>query len=165
MIGFPAQFYFAEYFRQCHCLAAIYSHAVFTIFKQPCFQDLDLLSRSILSSSLDQAHSLYNPQPTPDPTEYCMLPVQPRGWRKRNKELASICIRATVRHAQYPSTSMLERCMYLILKLFAINGAASSSCTGWISGLNHEVRYYTVDDNVVVKASLGERGKVLARLA
>lgn len=156
MTGFPAQFSFSEYFRQCHCLTAIYSHTVFTIFKQPCFQNLDLLSRSILGSSLNQTHSLYNSQPTPDPTEDCMLPVQPRGWRKRKKELASICIRATVRHAQYPGTSMLKRCMYLVLKFFAINGAAPSSGTGWISGLNHEVRYYAVDDDIVIIASLGE---------
>ena len=162
--GFPARFSLSEYFQICHYLTATFSHTVVAIFKQSCFQNLDLLSRSILSSSLNQAHPLYNSQTTSDSTEYCMLPVQPRGWRKCNEELAPICIRATVCHAQYPGTSMLKRCMYLILKLFAINGAAPSSCTGGISGLDHEVRYYAVDDNIVIIASLRERGKILARL-
>ena len=59
---------------------------------------------------------------------------------------------------------MLQRRVYLVLKLLAVDGAAASACTGWITSLKHEVWDYAVEDHVIVVATLSERGEVLAGL-
>ena len=141
-----------------------FSHAILVILENPCFQYLDLLSRPVFGPSLDQAHSLYNSQSTFDPTKYCVLPIQPRCWRKCDEKLASICIRTAVRHAQDSSASMFERCVYFIFELLTVDGASPTSGSSWVSSLYHEIRYYSVDDNIIVVTSLRERSEVLASL-
>jgi len=57
---------------------------------------------------------------------------------------------------------MLQRLLNLIFELFAVDGTTASTGSGRIACLNHEVWDDTVEDDVIVVASLGESCKVLA---
>jgi hypothetical protein len=59
---------------------------------------------------------------------------------------------------------MLQNGINLVLKLFPVYGTAAAAGTSGVTGLEHEVGNYAVEDNVVVVAALGERGEVLAGL-
>lgn len=59
---------------------------------------------------------------------------------------------------------MLQSGINLVLKLFPVNGTAAAAGASGVTGLEHEVGNYAVEDNVVVVAALGERGEVLAGL-
>ena len=45
---------------------------------------------------------------------------------------------------------MLERRVYLVLEFVAIDGAATSTCTGGIASLKHEIWNYAMEDYVVI---------------
>ena len=59
---------------------------------------------------------------------------------------------------------MLQSGVNLILEFLAVNRASSSAGAGRIAGLDHEVGYNAVEDDVVVVASLRERGKIVTSL-
>lgn len=59
---------------------------------------------------------------------------------------------------------MLQLSVDLVLKLLAVDRTPASAGAGRIASLDHEVRNYAVDDDIVVVASLGKRRKVLACL-
>ena len=50
--------------------------------------------------------------------------------------------------------------MYLVLEFVAIDGAATSTCTGGIAGLKHEIWDYAMEDYVVVVATPGKGSKI-----
>lgn len=125
------------------------------LLNNPSSYNLDLIHRPILRPRLNEPHPLHNPQPTLDPPENRVLPIQPRRWRQRDEELTSIRILPAVRHTQYPRSRMLQARIYLILELFAVDGGATTSRAGGIAGLQHEVWDYAVEDDVVVVSALG----------
>ncbi len=59
---------------------------------------------------------------------------------------------------------MLQSGINLILKLFPVDRTAATTCAGGVTGLEHEIGDYAVEDNVAVVTTLGERGEVLAGL-
>ena len=59
---------------------------------------------------------------------------------------------------------MLQSGIYLIFKLFAIDGSAAAAGAGRVAGLKHEIWDDAVEDDVVVVASLGEGGEIGAGL-
>ena len=59
---------------------------------------------------------------------------------------------------------MLQYRINLILKFLAIYRAATTSSARGIAGLQHEVWYHSVEDDVVVVAALGKGREVLAGL-
>ena len=50
--------------------------------------------------------------------------------------------------------------MYLVLEFVAIDGAATSTCTGGIASLEHEIWDYAMEDYVVVVATPGKGSEV-----
>ena len=54
--------------------------------------------------------------------------------------------------------------MYLVLELLAIDGAATSTCAGWIASLKHEIWDYAMEDYVVVVSTLGKGREIFTRL-
>ena len=60
---------------------------------------------------------------------------------------------------------MSERWINLVLKLLAIDRAASASSPSGITSLNHEIRDYSVDDDIIVVSFLRKGSKVFASLA
>ena len=93
-----------------------------------------------------------------------MLPIQPRRWRQRNKELTPVRILPAVGHTQNSRPGVFQAGIYLIFELFAIDGSATAAGTSRIAGLQHEVWDDAVEDDVVVVAALGEGGEVVAGL-
>lgn len=81
---------------------------VFIVFNDSSLQNLDLLRRPILCPRLDQAHPLYNPQPTLDSTKDCVFAIQPRRWCQGDEELATVGIGSAVRHTQDARARMLQ---------------------------------------------------------
>lgn len=59
---------------------------------------------------------------------------------------------------------MLQSGIDLILEFLAEDRATATASTRGITGLEHEIWDYAVEDYVVVVAALGEGGKVLAGL-
>jgi hypothetical protein len=51
-----------------------------------------------------------------------------------------------------------------VLELVAVDGSSSAAGAGWVSGLEHEVGDYAVEEEVVVVAAAGEGFEVLAGL-
>lgn len=117
--------------------------------------DLDFVYRPVLRASLHEPHPLDHPHSTLDSPEYRMLAVEPRCWRERDEELASVCIWPAVGHAQDSRTCVLQRRADLVFELLPVDGASSPPCTGRVACLNHEVGDDAMDYNVVVVASLG----------
>lgn len=50
--------------------------------------------------------------------------------------------------------------MYLVLEFVAIDGAATSTCTGGIASLKHEIWDYAMEDYVVVVPTPGKRSEI-----
>ena len=59
---------------------------------------------------------------------------------------------------------MLQRRVYLVLEFVAIYGAATSTCTGGIAGLKHEIWDYAMEDYVVVVATPGKGSEIITGL-
>lgn len=135
-------------------------NTVLTLFSNPSSNNLHLIHRPIFRPRLHKPHSLHNPEPTLHPPKNSMLPIQPRRWRQRDEELTPIRVLPAVRHAQDPSTCMLQCRIDLIVELFAVNGRATAPSAGGIAGLQHEVWNYAVEDDGVVVTALGEGGEV-----
>ena len=135
-----------------------------TLFNNPGSYNLDLIHRPIFRPRLHKPHPLHNPQPTLDPPENRVFPIQPRRWRQRDEELTPIRVLPTIGHTQYPRPRMLQARIYLIFELFTIDGCATTSRTGGIASLQHEVRDDAVEDDVVVVPALGQSGEVVTGL-
>ena len=93
-----------------------------------------------------------------------MLSIQPRCWRQCDEELTPVRVLPAVRHAQDPSTCMLQCRIDLVVELFAVNGRAAAPGAGGVAGLQHEVWDYAVEDDGIVVAALGKSGEVGAGL-
>lgn len=59
---------------------------------------------------------------------------------------------------------MLQGRVNFVLELVAVDGSSSAAGAGWVSGLEHEVGDYAVEEEVVVVAAAGEGFEVLAGL-
>jgi hypothetical protein len=142
--------------------------------------DGNLVYRPILSTSLDEAHALYNLQSALDPAKDGVFAVQPGRWCEGDEELqssavleqqsrslsylAAVCVRSTVRHAQNASSSVLQRREDLVLELFTVYRGAAAACACGVTTLDHEVRDDAVEDNAVVVAALCQPSEIPARL-
>lgn len=93
-----------------------------------------------------------------------VLAIQMRRRTKRDEELGTVRVLASIRHAHGSLAIVLETWDDLILKLAAPDGLPSAACAGWVTTLDHEAGDDAVEDDIVVLAGFGERGKVLARL-
>ena len=93
-----------------------------------------------------------------------MFPIQPRRGCQRDEELTAVRIGPRIRHAQHARTGMFEIRVDLVGEFLAEDGAAAAAGAGGVAGLDHEVRDDAVDEDIVVVASGGEGGKVLAGL-
>lgn len=141
---------FANFIRPLQSL-----NSFFTFLYHPRLQDLDFLYWAVLGCSLYQTHPLNYPQPIFDSPKNCMLPIQPRCWGQGDEELTTVRVGATVRHAQYTSTCMLERWINLVFKLLPIYRSATAASACRIARLQHEVGDDSVEDDIVVVAALG----------
>ena len=83
-----------------------------------------------------------------------MLSVQPGGRGQGNEELASIRIGTAVCHTQDARPCMFQAGVDLVCELFAVDGATTSTGSGRIACLKHEVGDDAVKDDVVVVAFL-----------
>ena len=54
--------------------------------------------------------------------------------------------------------------MNLVLEFLAVNGGATATGPSGVTGLQHEVWNYAVEDDIVIVATLGEGGEVFASL-
>ena len=80
------------------------------------------------------------------------------------QKLASIGVRATVRHAQYTSPGVFEAKMDLIVEFVTVNRTASPASPRWIAGLEHEIWNDSMKDDIAVVVALSEGHEILARL-
>lgn len=80
------------------------------------------------------------------------------------QELAPIGIGPTIRHAQDACSCVFQAWMYLVLEFLAIYGRPAAASSGWIAGLEHEVRDNAVKYDIVVIIALSESEEVLAGL-
>lgn len=97
-------------------------------------------------------------------SEDCVLAVQMRSRTKRDEELGTVRVLASVRHAQSSLALMLQRRHDLVLELAAVDGFAATAGAGWVPSLDHEAFDDAVEDDIVVLARFGESGEVLAGL-
>lgn len=162
MIGLIALSVHLLLFSLPHTYTFLYT--ILALFNNPSSYNLDLIHRPVLRPRLHKPHPLHNPQPTLHPPKNRVLPIQPRRGRQSDKELTSIRILPTIRHTQNPRPRVLQPWIYLVLKLFAVDRGTTATCASGIAGLQHEVWNYTVKDDVVVVAALGECGEVVAGL-
>lgn len=93
-----------------------------------------------------------------------MLPIQERCWRKSDEELATIGIGTTVCHTQYTGAGVFERRMDFIFEFLAEDGTATPASARWVAGLDHEIWDYTMEDYIVVVASLRQGCEILTGL-
>jgi len=96
--------------------------------------------------------------------EHSVLAIEMRRRAQRDEELRAIRARTAVRHRKRSLVLMLQRRHNLILELAAVDRAATTASAGWVTALNHEAGDDAVEDDVVVLASAGELGEVLASL-
>jgi predicted transcriptional regulator len=82
----------------------------------------------------------------------------------RLQELGAVGARAGVGHAERALAVVPERRDELVLELAAVDGGTAAASAGGVTTLDHEALDDAVEDDVVVLASCGERGKVLAGL-
>ena len=54
--------------------------------------------------------------------------------------------------------------MYLVLELLAIDGAATTTCAGWIASLKHEIWDDAMEDYIIVVPTLGKGREIPTRL-
>lgn len=141
-----------------------FASLLFPLFYHSGSEDLHFVHWFVLAIGLDQAHSLDHPHSTLDPAKDRVLPVQPRCRRQGDKELAAVGIRSAVRHAQHAGASVLQVVTNLVFEFLAVDGAPSAAGTGGITGLDHEVGDDSVEEHVVVVASLREGRKIFASL-
>jgi hypothetical protein len=126
--------------------------------------DLDFLHWSILLVCLDQTQLLDNLHATLHPAEDGVLAVQPWCRSECNEELRSICVWTRVGHAEDTSARVLQCRGYLVLELLAVDRCATSSRTGRVTTLDHEIGNYAVEYQPVEIMTLGEAGEILACL-
>lgn len=111
--------------------------------------------------------------PTANPSKDGMSSVKPWTWRKGNVELTAVSVGTSIGHSDDTGPHMLQGGR-LILKGGAVDGFASGACARRIAALNHEILldirltedgclYQTMKDSLVIVATSGERGKILAR--
>ena len=59
---------------------------------------------------------------------------------------------------------MLQGWINLVFEFLAVDGAAASTSAGRITGLNHEVWNYSVDNDIIVVSPLSQRSEIIACL-
>ena len=128
--------------------------SIVVLLNNASLDNLHLIQWPVFTVGLDQTHALHNLHAALDSSEYSVFPIKPRCRRQGDEELATICVWTAVRHAENACASMFECWLDFVLELLAIDRRAAASCTGWVTTLNHEVRYYAMEDNIVVVASL-----------
>lgn len=110
----------------------------------------DLLNRPILPPRLNQAQSLHNSHPALHPSKNSMFPIQPWRRRQRNEKLASIRIRTTIRHTEHAGAGVFERrgdfVGEMAIAVVVEDGFAAAAGAAWIAGLEHEVGYYSTQE-------------------
>lgn len=83
-------------------------------------------------------HQVQNFKSMDNPSKYSIQTIQMWLFTIRNEKLTAICIRSTVGHWKYPSCIVLQGIPYLIIEFSPPYAGPSSSCTRWISTLNHK---------------------------
>ena len=137
---------------------------LFPFIHNPGSDNLDFVDWFVIATRLHKTHALNHPHSALDSAKDCVFSIQPRCWRKGDEELATVGVRPTVCHTQDPSSRMLQPSVNLVLEFLAVNRASSSAGAGRIASLDHKVGYNAVEDDVVVVASLRERGKIVTSL-
>src|SRR5699024_1267271 len=68
---------------------------------------------------------------------------------RNNKELTSIGVWASISHRKRPG-KVKQLIREFVLKGFAVNALTTTTCSGWVSSLNHKIRNYPVKDYPIV---------------
>jgi len=109
--------------------------------------DLYILKRPIHLIRLHVLDRMDDLQPRNRPSKNRVLLVQPRRSRRRNKKLAPVGPRSSVRHAHRVRPIVLQLVTELIFKLFSPNALASGTVSEGVPGLDHEFRNDAVEDH------------------
>lgn len=126
--------------------------------------DLDRLDGLVTTTSPDSAELVNNILALHNLTEDGVLSVEVRGRAKGDEELAAVGARAGVGHAEGALAVVLQRRHELVLELAAPDGGTATASTGGVTALDHEALDDAVKYDVVVFASRGQGGEVLASL-
>ena len=124
------------------------------------FPNLDIFSRSVIFAGRHSSDPLNGDQTTVNTTKNSVFTIQMRSGCKCNEKLTAIRVGTTVCHGKDTSTGMFEIWMNFIGKRFAVNRSTTSSCSGRISSLNHEVINDAMKDRIIVVPSAGQFCKV-----
>lgn len=122
--------------------------------------DPDLLKRSVTRVGSRVSNPVNNIHAVDDLSKDSVLSVQVRRGSQSNEELAAVGGWTAVGHGQDTLARVDERAVKFILKLAAVDGLSTTTSTGWVTTLNHEVGNDAVEDDAVVFACIGEAGKV-----
>ena len=126
--------------------------------------DLDLLQRPVALIRPSTPNLIHHLHATHHLAKHGMLAIQMRRGCQGDEELAPVCAWSTVRHGEDALLGVTERVVELVLELAAEDGLAAAAGAGGVAALDHEVGDDAVEDDVVVSASVGEAGEVLAGL-
>jgi hypothetical protein len=132
--------------------------------KRLCLDNLDGLKWPILIVGPSIAYLINHLHTADDLSKDGVLSIQVRSGRQSDEELAPVCAWPTVGHGEDALAGVNKRIIKLVLKAPAEDRLASTSRTGGIATLDHEVGNDAMEDDTIVFASVGEAGKVLTRL-
>ena len=100
---------------------------------------LHIVHRFVVLVRLDLSDHMNCPHASLDPAKYRVFAVQPLGGGEGDEELTAVGVRATVGHTEYPSPSVLQLRVNLVLKILPINTRSASAGSCRVSALDHEV--------------------------
>ena len=123
--------------------------------------DLDILKRLIRLIRLRVLDRMNRLQPSDGSPKNRMLLIQPRGSRRRDKELTPVRPRSSVSHTDRVRPIVLQIVTELVFKFFSPDAFASGTVSEGVSSLNHEFRDDTVEDHAFEVSASGVTDKVL----
>jgi hypothetical protein len=127
--------------------------------------NLDLLLGSVLFVHWNSLNHVKRIPALQDPSKYCVLSIQMRCRRICDVELAAVCPRTFICHAQDAARVMSERYFDLVLEHLSVHRIAffRASCGGRAC-LDHEVGDAPVERRAIVAAVRAKSQKIVGGL-